>query len=59
MTAGAVPGTVLIRAFIHGYAIWTEGAAINVFVGAIPIVAASLVPVSRERRNMRIAERIS
>lgn len=52
--------TGLIWAFIYGYAIWTEVPAINVFIGAILIVAASLVLVSWERRSMKTAkERIS
>ena len=48
--------TGLIWAFIYGYAIWAEVPAINVFIGAILIVAASLVLVSGERRNMMPAE---
>ncbi|KXG85399.1 DMT family transporter [Agrobacterium bohemicum] len=48
--------TGLIWAFIYGYAIWTEVPAINVFIGAILIVAASLVLVSWERRSMKIAK---
>lgn len=45
--------TGLIWAFIYGYVIWAEIPAANVFVGAILIVAASLVLVGWERRNMR------
>ncbi|MBB3948695.1 S-adenosylmethionine uptake transporter [Rhizobium skierniewicense] len=43
--------TGLIWAFIYGYAIWTEIPAINVFIGAVLIAAASLVLVGWERRS--------
>ncbi|WP_284778199.1 DMT family transporter, partial [Agrobacterium sp. lyk4-40-TYG-31] len=52
--------TGLIWAFIYGYAIWTEVPTINVFIGAILIVAASLLLVGWERRSISTAkERVS
>ncbi|RFZ87397.1 DMT family transporter [Shinella sp. WSJ-2] len=42
--------TGLIWAFVYGYTIWAEIPALNVFIGAILIVASSLVLVFWERR---------
>ncbi|AOF94075.1 DMT family transporter [Sinorhizobium sp. RAC02] len=42
--------TGLIWAFVYGYAIWAEIPALNVFIGAFLIVAASMVLVIWERR---------
>lgn len=42
--------TGLIWAFLYGYLIWAEVPAVNVFVGALLIVASSLVLVFWERR---------
>ena len=44
-------------AFIYGYAIWAEIPALNVFIGAIFIVTASLVLVYWERRSDLIAKK--
>ncbi len=49
--------TGLIWAFIYGYAIWAEIPALNVFIGAIFIVTASLVLVYWERRSDLIAKK--
>ena len=43
--------TGLIWAFVYGYTIWAEIPALNVFIGAILIVASSLVLVFWERRG--------
>ncbi|MBO9628186.1 MAG: DMT family transporter [Shinella sp.] len=42
--------TGLIWAFVYGYTIWAEIPTLNVFIGAILIVASSLVLVFWERR---------
>lgn len=43
--------TGLIWAFVYGYTIWAEVPALNVFIGAILIVASSMVLVIWERRG--------
>lgn len=43
--------TGLIWAFVYGYTIWAEIPALNVFIGAILIVASSLVLVFWEHRG--------
>ena len=48
--------TGLLWAFVYGYVIWAEVPAANVFVGALMIVASSLVLVLWERRAARLDE---
>jgi S-adenosylmethionine uptake transporter len=43
--------TGLIWAFIYGYLIWAEIPALNVFIGALLIVASSVALVIWERRR--------
>lgn len=43
--------TGLMWAFIYGYLIWAEVPAVNVFIGALLIVASSIVLVFWERRG--------
>ncbi|TNM62371.1 DMT family transporter [Aliirhizobium smilacinae] len=50
--------TGLIWAFVYGYAIWAEIPTINVFIGAMFIVAASLALVVWEKRTEKAATAI-
>ncbi|MBB3591234.1 S-adenosylmethionine uptake transporter [Rhizobium sp. BK529] len=47
----------LIWAFVYGYAIWAEVPEINVFVGALIIIASSLVLVAWERQGVLVRKK--